>query len=103
MYESTKQWLNIPAELKVFKGRSGSGSKQYNDPVGILVYPVGENKVATDDTGAEFVSNNQFFVDGSISLRPNDIIILEDRQFIIGSVSSFYREGRCDLRVGYAR
>ena len=37
MYESTKEWVNIPAELKVFKGRTGTGSKSYDSHVGILV------------------------------------------------------------------
>ena len=103
MYESTKEWVNIPAQLKIFKGRTGSGSKSYDNPVGILVYPVGEVKVVTDDKGAEFVSSTQFYIDGSISLRANDIIIFEDNEDIIGRVSSFYREGRCDIRVGYSR
>ena len=103
MYESTKEWVNIPAQLKVFKGRTGSGSKSYDNLVDILVYPVGEVKVVTDDKGAEFVSSTQFYVDGSISLRANDIIIFEEKEHIIGRVSSFYREGRCDIRVGYSR
>lgn len=103
MYESTKEWVNIPATLKIFKGRTGSGSKQYGDPVDIRVYPVGEVKVVTDDKGAEFVSSTQFYVDGNISLRANDIIIFEDEEYIIGRVSSFYRGGRCDIRVGYSR
>lgn len=103
MYESTKEWVNMPAELRIFKGRTGSGSKSYGNPVSILVYSVGEVKVVTDDSGAEFVSSTQFYVDGSISLRANDIITFDGNEYTIGRVSSFYRDGRCDIRVGYSR
>lgn len=103
MYESTKAWVNIPAQLKIFKGRSGSGSKKYADPVDIMVYPVGEMKVATDSDGAEFVSGTQFYIDGSVSLRANDIIVFDGEEHVMGSVSSYYREGHCDIRVGYSR
>ena len=103
MYESTKEWVNIPAQLKIFKGRTGSGSKSYDNPVDILVYPVKKNKIVTDEKGAEFVSSTQNYVDGSISLRASDISGFEEKEHIIGRVSSFYREGRCDIRVGYSR
>lgn len=103
MFNSIEQWVNIYAKHKVFIKRSGSGTKLYEEPVDIFVYPVGDQRVATDDKGSEFVSRTQFYVDGRVMLKPNDIILFEEQEYIIGSVSSYYREGRCDIRVGYAR
>lgn len=103
MYSSIKRWVNMPAQLKVFAKRGGSGNKVYEDAKDILVYPVGDQRVATDDKGAEFVSKTQFYMDGAIALKPNDIISFDGAEYTIGSVSSYYRNGKCDLRVGYAR
>lgn len=101
MYKSLKAWLNLPATLKPFIKRDGTGSKIYGDSVDILCYAEGKVQVITDNTGTEVVSNKQLYVDGSVSISELDCIIFEGIEKSIKSIGTFYRNGKPDIKVVY--
>ena len=93
--------MNLPAQIKPFVKRLGTGTKQYGEPVDIKCYAAGESQVVTDDTGTEVVSNQQLYVDGSVAISLLDSIVFEDTDKSIKSIRTFYRNGKADIKVVY--
>ena len=101
MYDSLKPWMNLPVQIKPFVKRTGTGTKLYNDPVDILCYAEGKVQVVTDDTGTEVVSNKQLYVDGTVAISELDCVIFEGIEKNIKAISTFYRNGKADIKVVY--
>lgn len=101
MYESLKEWLNLPAQIKPFIRRNGTGTKLYGDAIDIQCYAEGKVAVVTDNTGAEVVSNKQLYVDGSVTISELDCIVFEGFEKNIKSIGTFYRNGKPDIKVVY--
>lgn len=101
MYKSLKKWMNLPAQIKPFIRRTGTGSKVYGDAVSILCYAEGKVQVVTDDTGAEVISNKQLYIDGSVPISVLDAIVFEGYEKSIKSINTFYRNGNPDIKVVY--
>ena len=101
MYESLKKWINLPAQIKPFVRRNGTGTKLYGDAVDIQCYAEGKVTTVTDNTGTEVVSNKQLYVDGSVAVSELDSIIFEGSERSIKSIGTFYRNGKPDIKVVY--
>lgn len=101
MYKSLKQWMNLPAQIKPFIRRNGTGTKLYDEAVDIKCYAEGSVKVVTDNTGTEVVSNKQLYVDGSVTISELDSVIFEGSERSIKSIGTFYRNGQPDIKVVY--
>lgn len=101
MYASLKAWMNLPAQIKPFLKRDGTGTKVYADPVDILCYAEGKVQVVTDNTGTEVVSNSQLYVDGSVTVSALDCVVFEGIEKSIKSLTTFYRNGKPDIKVVY--
>lgn len=101
MYESIKEWLNLPAQIKPFIRRNGTGTKLYGDAVDIQCYAEGKVTTVTDNTGTEVVSSKQLYIDGSIAISELDCIIFEGSEKSIKSIGTFYRNGKPDIKVVY--
>lgn len=101
MYASLYPWINLPAQIKPFLKRDGTGTKVYADPVDILCYAEGKVQVVTDNTGTEVVSNSQLYVDGSVAISELDCIVFEGIEKSIKSLTTFYRNGKPDIKVVY--
>ena len=101
MYESLKEWLNLPAQIKPFIRRNGTGTKLYGDAVDIQCYAEGKVVVVTDNAGAEVVSNKQLYIDGSVTISELDCIVFEGSEKNIKSIGTFYRNGKPDIKVVY--
>ena len=101
MYERLKEWLNLPAQIKPFIRRNGTGTKLYGDTVDIQCYAEGKVTTVTDNTGAEVVSSKQLYIDGSITISELDCIIFEGSENSIKSIGTFYRNGKPDIKVVY--
>ena len=101
MYKSLKKWMNLPAQIKPFIRRTGTGSKIYGDVLSIVCYAEGKIQVVTDDTGSEVISNKQLYVDGSLSISALDCIVFEGHEKSIKSIETFYRNGKPDIKVVY--
>ena len=101
MYAILKAWMNLPAQIKPFLKRDGTGTKIYTDPVDILCYAEGKVQVVTDSTGTEVVSNTQLYVDGSVTVSVLDCVVFEGIEKSIKNLTTFYRNGKPDIRVVY--
>lgn len=101
MYESLKKWINLPAQIKPFIRRNGTGTKLYRDAVDIKCYAEGKVTTVTDNKGAEVVSNKQLYIDGSVPIAELDCIIFENSEHSIKSINTFYRNGKPDIKVVY--
>lgn len=101
MYESLKKWINLPAQIKPFIRRNGTGTKLYGDAVDIRCYAEGKVVVVTDNSGTEVVSNKQLYVDGSVNISELDCIVFEGSEKSIKSIGTFYRKGKPDIKVVY--
>lgn len=101
MYDSLKPWLNLPAQIKPFVKRTGTGTKVYAEPVDILCYAEGKIQTVTDNTGTEVVSNKQLYVDGSVAISVLDAIVFEGVEKSIKAINTFYRNGKADIKVVY--
>lgn len=101
MYESLKSWLNIPVKILPFIKRTGTGSKEFGEAFDTVCYILGESEVVKDQDGKEVVSNTQVYLNGSITISVLDRIVLEDGEHDIKTVSTFYRDGKPDIRVVY--
>jgi hypothetical protein len=101
MYGSLKSWINLPAQLKPFLKRDGAGTKIYGDTVDILCYAEGKVQVVTDNAGTEVVSTSQLYVDGSITISVLDCVIFEGIEKSIKNITTFYRDGKPDIKVVY--
>lgn len=101
MYDSLKKWINLPAQIKPFIKRNGTGTKLYGDAVDIKCYAEGNVTTVTDNKGAEVISNKQLYIDGSVPVTELDCIIFENSEHSIKSINTFYRNGKPDLKVVY--
>ena len=101
MYESLKEWINLPAQIKPFIRRNGTGTKLYGDAVDIKCYAEGKVTSVTDNKGAVVVSNNQLYIEGSVPIAELDCIIFENSEHSIESINTFYRNGKPDIKVVY--
>lgn len=101
MYESLKKWINLPAQIKPFIRRNGTGTKLYGDAVDIKCYAEGKVTTVTDNKGAEVVSNKQLYIDGSVPIAELDCIIFENSEHSIKSINTFYRNDKPDIKVVY--
>ena len=101
MYSSLKPWMNLPAQIKPFLKRDGTGTKIYADPVAIKCYAEGKVQVVTDSNGAEVVSTSQLYVDGPTEVSVLDCVIFEGVEKSIRNITTYYRNGLPDLKVVY--
>lgn len=101
MYNSLKPWMNLSAQIKPFLKRDGTGTKIYADPVDILCYAEGKVQVVTDNTGTEVVSTSQLYVDGPTTISVLDCVIFEGIEKSIKNITTFYRNGKPDIKVVY--
>lgn len=93
--------MNLPAQVKPFIRRNGTGAKIYGAPIDVLCYAEGKVTTVIDNTGSEIVSNKQLYVDGSVEISELDSVIFEKSERSVKSISTFYRDGKPDLKVVY--
>lgn len=101
MYNSLKSWINLPAQIKPFLKRDGTGAKIFGEPVDILCYAEGKSQVVTDNTGTEVVSTSQLYVDGPTVISALDCVVFEGVEKSIKNITTFYRNGKPDIKVVY--
>lgn len=101
MYSSIKDWINVPVTVKPFKGRSATGDKIFGESYEILCYPQGEVNIVRNWQGVEVVSHNHLYIDGDVKVTKLDNIIFEDEELPVQAISSFYRNGKPDIKVVY--
>lgn len=102
MFASLKEWMDVPLSLKRFKDRTGTGDKNFSEtPDSVLCYPLSEFVTITSNTGAEITSKTQLYIDGDVEVSNLDVVIFEGSEHDIQHVSTFYRDGKPDIKVVY--
>lgn len=101
MYESVRDWINVPVTVKPYLKRSATGDKVFGESYTILCYPQGEVNIVRNWQGVEVVSHNHLFVDGSIKISKLDNVIFENEELPVQAISTYYRDGKPDLKVVY--
>lgn len=99
MYESVKEWLNVPIKLRPFSKRNGAGEKIFFEFVSINSYPVFEAKYVRNTLGADVLTNHHFYIDGSNSVSVLDEVQVDGEWLPIQAIDTFFRLGKPDIKV----
>ena len=101
MYESVKDWINVPVTVKPYVGRSATGDKLFGTPYEMKCYPQGEVNIVRNWQGVEVVSHNHLHVEGSEPISKLDSVIFENEELPVQAISTYYRDGVPDIKVVY--
>lgn len=101
MYESIKDWIDVPVTVKPFIKRSATGDKIFGDEYTILCYPQGEVNIVRNWQGVEIVSHNHLYINGDEKVTKLDSIIFEGEELPVQAITSYYRNGAPDIKVVY--
>lgn len=101
MYDSIKDWINVPYVIKNLSHYTGSGTKLFNPDVHSKCYPVGDVKLVTNVNGTEVISTTQLYVDGSEPIEVTDAVVFNGQERPVLRITDYYRNGVVDLRVVY--
>lgn len=99
MYESLREWINVPITVKPFEKRTGSGDKLFGKSYDTLAYPVYETKVVRNKLGVDVESNQQLYVDGSERIAELDEVTFDGQDLPVQAIRAFYRNGVPDIKV----
>ena len=101
MYQSIKDWINVPIEVKPFIKRSATGDKLFGESYQLLCYPQGEVNIVRNWQGVEVVSHNHLYMDGDAKITKLDNVIFEGEELPVQAISTYYRDGKPDIKVVY--
>lgn len=101
MFNSVKEWINVPFKYKPFIKYTGTGTILYGEEVESLCYPVGDVKRVMSYDGTEITSTNTLYLDGTHPIKYTDTIIFEGFERRILRIGTYYRDGKPDLKVVY--
>ena len=65
MFTSIRPWITVPYTIKPFIKRTGTGTKQFDNDINSLCYPVDDVKLVTNEAGSEVTSTTQLYVEVS--------------------------------------
>lgn len=99
MYNSLKEWLNIPVKIKPFVKINGAGDKTYGTPVDAMCYVENKVSVTTDLSGNDIITTIQLFFDNSVSIKHADAITFDNKDYNVKTVNKYYRKGIVDMVV----
>ena len=104
MFESLKEWMTCPFQVKHFEGYTASADKKYSKPVDMIGYFVGGTEVVTDSVGDDVVSSSQIYYDPSVyEIGRQDILIVDGLEKDIITVAHFLdgNFGTSSIKVVY--
>ena len=101
MFSSLKSWINLPAAVKPYIKRDGTGEKVFATTRDIFCYAEGKVQVVTNKEGKEVVSMKQLYVDGNTAIEELDNVVFENTESEIRAIGYFYRNGLVDMKVVY--
>lgn len=102
MFKSIRKLCILPATYREYLKRTGAGAKVYSPVVNnIHVYVDGKIKVLNDDTGAQFTSSMQFFIDGACPIKALDEITFGAFTREVRAVRPLYWHDKLDMKVAY--
>lgn len=99
MYNSLKEWMNVPVIIRPFKKRDGAGDKIFDAPATVKSYPVYEVKYVRNALGADVLSSHHFHVDGDTQVSALDEVFVDSDWLPIQAIEVFFRNGKPDIKV----
>ncbi len=76
-FDSIKPAIRFTALLRSYNGQGSSGEALYSDPIMIKCYPAVENRYVMNSEGAAVFSKTILYVLPEVSVKEQDLIILE--------------------------
>ena len=101
MYDSVKDWLDVPVTVKPYLKRSATGEKLFSAEYTVMCYPKGEVNIVRNWQGVEVVSHNHLYMDGNTKITKLDNVIFAGEELPVQAISVFYRKGKPDIKVVY--
>lgn len=101
MYESLREWINVPIVITPFVGRDARGDKIMGEAFTVDSYPVSEIKLVRNDNGVDVVSKRHHYIDASVKISCLDNVLFEGEDLPIQAIETFYRAGKPDILVVY--
>lgn len=101
MFDSIKDWLDVPTQFKPFERRDGAGDKHFKPVISIDSYPVHEFKLIRNSLGVEVLSSSHYYIDGSHNISILDEVLVDGVWMPIQSIGTYFREGHPDIKVVY--
>lgn len=101
MFESLKNWINVPFYIKPFIRHTGTGDKEFGESIPSECYPMADIKVVRNYNKEEVTSNTQLYLNGDTGIDKHDVVIFESEEYTILKISTYYRDGKPDLKVVY--
>lgn len=101
MYDSIREWINVPITIKPYIKRLGNGDKVFDKEYSLLTYPVSEVVTVRNKDGVDVSSSQQFYVDGASTISLFDEVTFEGLTWEIQAIRTFYRNGIPDIKVVY--
>lgn len=101
MFQSVREWINVPVTVMPFLKRTATGDKEFGEAYEVLCYPQGEVNIVRNWQGVEVVSHNHLHVDGNTNITKLDEVIFEGEQLPVQAISTYYKNGVPDIKVVY--
>lgn len=104
MYDSLKEWMTCPFQIKPFIGYDAYADKEFGEPVDAIGYYVSEIEVVTDATGDDVVSSSQVYFDPSeVEIHSLDKIIVDSEEKDIIKITGWMdgNYGTSSIKIAY--
>lgn len=102
MFNSLKRWVNLPLEIFVYTGSSGTGAKKFLlESVHVKCDAEGSVTLVKNSKGVEVVSTRKLYVDGSVLINPLDEVMFDNIRSEVITVTAYYTKGKADIKVVY--
>lgn len=101
MFASLRAWMDVPYSILPFEKYTGAGTKVYGPRREALCYPTGDVRKILDVSGSEVTSTATLYVPGEEDIKDTDTIVFEGRERAILRITSYYRNGRVDIKAVY--
>lgn len=101
MYESLREWMDVPITVTPCTGRDGRGDKIMGKSFSVNSYPVSEIKLVRNAAGVDVVSKRHHYIDAAVAISCLDNILFEGEDLPIQAIETFYRAGKPDILVVY--
>lgn len=104
MFDSLKEWMTCPFQVKHFEGYTPSADALWSEPEDMIGYFVGNVEVITDATGDDVVSSSQVYFDPSVyTINPQDKILVDSFEKDIIQITNYMdgNYGSSSIKIAY--
>lgn len=85
--QGIKKLLQIPVVIKPFLSSDTAGDDTYGNDIITTCYAEGKLQPVTDVSGDQVLSSFTIYIDGAEAIKSKDLILYDDREFIIKALS----------------